>query len=286
MGSSFNYKDVEFRRRVINVDSRSRNISNNPQPNPFELRLDDEQNYSDVVYCKLISAIIPATDFNVSEDNNGFSIIDNGVQYDVLLPPCDYDINSLIVELTNQVTPLATTNVYTFSVVCGRLQIEGTGGVLPFQFLFESGPYADKVVPANNNTWRQTVFNRSARNVLGFDIADYTSTGNPIGVILSPNKINLLGEPYLLLNLEQSNTTFEIVTTPNANLKNVFFKLPLSAPRNAFTYLRNDYDSYKSFTPVIKNLKELKITLLKYSGKPYNFQGVDYSFQLEIGTLK
>ena len=286
MGSNFNYKDVEFRRRVINVDSKSRNLCNNLQPNPFELRLDDEQNYSDVVFCKLISAIIPATDFNVNEDNNGFSLIDNGVQFDILLPPCDYDINSLITELTNIVTPLPTTNVYTFTIECGRLRIEGTGGVLPFQFLFQTGPFADRVAPANNDTWKQTIFNRSARSILGFDIADYTSVGNPIGVIFSPNKINLLGEPYLLLNLEQSNSKFDVVTTPNANVENVFFKIPLSAPRNAFTYLRNDYDSYKSFTPVIKNLKELRITLFKYSGKPYNFRGIDYSFQLEIGTLK
>lgn len=286
----FKYQGVEYRRRKINVDSRYRNLFQTPSPNVVSLNLGED--FNDIVVARFTDVQIPATDYNITEYNNKFTLVDDGVEYNIEIDIGDYDTTTLVTWLGTALNSLGATNAYSVSTNCnGKLVIQATGGTLPFQLLFESGPNSDKINNnANGGTWSITEFNGSSRLIMGFDIADYTSTGGPIGEIVSPNKLNLIGENYVLVKVESarggSGNEFDDVYIPDGQGKSVFFKVPLCSPRNAVTFWNNDEDDYKVFSTVLKRIRALKFSLFRFDGNPYNTRGIDWSATLVLGTLK
>lgn len=281
-GARYKDKDIVHEKVILRVDSEDRDVVAYPNANKFIYPIPDG-GIQNVVYMKLIDAEIPVSDYNVNEYNNGFVLVDDGVEYPIELPIGDYDVNKLIVELGNVITPLATTNVYSFSVVNGKLVIEGTGGTLPFELRFAPpAQFADEHTLSNFGTSYITCFNQSARKVLGFDIADYTSVGGPIGVITSPNKIDLTGDKYIGLDL---GLQINAVNSKNESIKDVFYIIPMSSPRNTVNFTFNDYNLSRVMPTPIRDLKEFNIELKTTNIKRlYNLRGLNFSFGLEIGS--
>lgn len=286
----FKYAGVEYRRRKINVDSRYRNLFQTPSPNEVSVNIGED--FNDIAVARFTDVQIPATDYNITEYNNKFTLVDDGVEYNIEIPIGDYDTTTLVTWLGTELNSLGATNAYSISTNNnGQLVIQGVGGTLPFQLLFQTGPNSDVINNnANGGTWSITEFNGSSRLIMGFNIEDYTSTGGPIGEIVSPNKINLSGESYVLVKVEAARggggNEFDDVFIPDGQGKSVFFKVPLCSPRNAVTFWSNDIDDYKVFGTALKRMRALKFSLLRFDGNPYNTRGVDWSATLVFGTLK
>ena len=279
---SYYYRNVEYRKRTINVDSRARDPVNYPNPNNFQIRFGAD-NFQDVLYIKLLDAQIPNTQYNVNENNNGFSLVDNGIIYDVLIPPCNYDLASLIIALNDLLNGISgITNTYTVTESCGKL-VFTSNNVTPFELLFDTGIYSDHIAQTGDCTQYQISINRSARTILGFNIKDYES--NSAGIIYAPNLVDLNGEQYILMELG-TERYIEDVITPNASIRNAFFKIPLTVASGSIESFKNYYEAQTTFTPVIKDMRFLNIQFKTFSGKFYDFEGYNPSFTLEIGTLK
>lgn len=279
------FKNTPHDKRLMNINSNQRDPVKYPEPNNFRITLFSE--IKDILYIKLLDAQIPVSDFNVNEFNNGFVLTDNGVDYPITLPIGDYDSNKLITELTTLLNGLAASNVYTVSIVNGMLRIQGTGGTLPF-FLRYEPPYqfADSIVSASGGISQEIVLNQSARTVMGFDIDSYESVGGPIGEILSPNKINLVTDKLVYLYLSTSDKdSFPLVETLSQGGRDTFYVIPLSSPRNTYTYYENQYSISYIPNPVIRRARGFTIQLRTDDARRlYNTRGLDYCISLEIGS--
>jgi hypothetical protein len=282
-GADYEEESIVYRKRIFAIDSRERDIVKYPNANNFVVRV--EQEPQNVISIKLVDIQIPKTDYNVNEFNNGFVLVDNAVEYPIQLPVGDYDLNELIVQLENQITPLATTNTYSFQVVNGKLVVRGEGGVLPFQLLFAPpAEFADEIVSANGGTKNLICYRQSARAVLGFDIADYTSTtislAPNIGEIVSPYKVDLTGDNYVLLDLGLQETC---VNSQSQEVDGTFYKVPLASPGNAVTFNVNDHRTECIMQTPIVRLRDFHVKLKTFiPERLYNLRGLNYSFTLEI----
>lgn len=277
----FSNKNLYYERRFLNIDSRQRTINKYPNSNNYVINLVDK--YYNVIYCRLMTAEIPNTDYNINENNNKITLVDNGITYNLELPVGDYDEVSLLMELDTIFNGVGASNTYTFTLVDKRLQIDATGGVLPFQLLFATGPFSDKIANAGDGT-TMVVKGGDARTVLGFNIFDYTSGPGDPSILLGPNKINISCPKYIMLDL---GPKFRKIDAIDGVTRDKFYKIQLNVPCNECVFLTENQSSkrIKTFDPPIPSLEQLHVKFITYDGPLYNFRGYDNSFTLEIGIL-
>lgn len=268
------------RLNVIRSNTRNQTFAN---PNKFSVQFN--QPYKNVIYVKLISADIPKTDFNVNESNNGFVLTDDGTDYPIELPIGDYDSAKLITELTTSLNALGATNAYTVGIDNGMLSVEGTGGVLPFMLKFSSpAQFADEYVNSNGGTNTEIMYNQSARIIMGFNIADYTSVGGPIGIITSPNKIDLSGENNVYICIKTDGySEFNYLDSINQNINDCFYLVPLQSSSNTISFFTNNYDHSNIFESPLKKVQKIFIELRTEKNRLYNTRGVDWGMAIEFG---
>jgi len=277
----FSNKAMYFERHFINIDSRQRSINKYTNSNNYVINLVDK--YYNVIYCRLMTAEIPNTDFNITEHNNHITFVDNGVTYNITIPVGDYDSARLLTELDTAFNAAGATNTYSFTLVDQRLQIEATGGVLPFQLLFATGQYSDRIADAGDGT-TMVVRGSDARIVMGFNIADYTSGPGDPSVLLSPNKINIDCPRYIMLDLGRDFTKVEAI---DGVTRDKFYKIQMNVPCNDCVFLTENQSQkrVKVFDPPIPLVNQFHIKFYTYDGYLYNFRGFENSFTLEIGVL-
>jgi hypothetical protein len=277
----YSNKALYFKRHFINIDSRQRSINKYPNSNNFVIDLVDK--YYNVIYCKLLTAEVPNTDFNINEYNNRITLVDNGVTYNLALPIGDYDDARLLTELATLFNTSGASNTYTFTLVDQRLRISATGGVLPFQLLFATGPYSDRIADAGYGT-TMVVRGTDARIVMGFNIEDYTSGPGDPSILLSPNKIDINCPSYIMLDLGRDFMKVEAI---DGVTRDKFYKIQLDVPCNDRVFLTENKAEkrVKVFDPPIPVVNKLNVKYYTYYGPLFNFRGYENSFTLEIGTL-
>lgn len=291
----FKFTSDSQRLRKINLDSRYRNLQQNP--NPYDVIFPLGEDINNITILRTIDVQVPATDYNITEYDNKFTVRDNGVDYNVVIPPGDYDSVRLVTVLNqlfaDDVTGAGATNTYSVSINAdGMLVVEGAGGTLPFRLLYATGANSDVIMNTNGDTWKVTQFNGSARIIMGFNIADYVSAVDPVTLvhtITSPNKVNLDGQTYVLLALNpvgNESDSMNNVETANGNVKPVYMKVPLNTPNNAVGYWYNFVQEFQKIHPAITRIRRIQARLLRFDGNPYNTRGIDWSMTLELGTLQ
>lgn len=279
----YKYKDILYERIYVNVDSRQRSVNKYPESNSF--RLNNSDKYTNVIYAKLLTAETPNTDYNVNEYNNHITFIDDGTTYTVELPIGDYTLNDLKVQLDLAINSVGASNTYTFDIQNGKLIITGGGGTLPYQFLFRTGPFSDRIVSSSDFGDTQVVYGTDARTVLGFAIADYTSDVND--QIISPYKVDLAGDSYIMLEFGPSSYKFNKTHALDQITRDKFYKIQLAAPQNTINFLTEDQLEHRTivFPEPIPIVRDWEIKYWTYRGNLYNFRGFDNSFTVEIGVL-
>ena len=240
--------------RII-IDSRVRNIDLYPEPNDYEIILDDDIN--DVISAQLMYTDIPFSSYLINKFYNIIYIEINDIINEIILDIGNYDKNSLLTEIQDKVdTQLgAGTITITYNAKLDKYKFTSSS---VFSIKFKN----------RSNTLAQ---------LLGFSYKkDYTSVNN---VIDTEFRINFNFINYLIMDIEQ----FDLLKSSNEDLNKSFAIIP------KVLLHRNIVDQFvytKKFTPPIARLHKLRIKLYDNLGNKYDFQNQDHQFELVIKSFK
>jgi len=114
----------------------------------------------------------------------------------------------------------------------------------------------------------------------------YTTLIDPSGneLLLRGNSLKLCGTDYILMVIEEFSNIQNIATTKNKRLKNIFAKINFSIQPSRIVY-----DTFVSAPIIFSNkidINSLTVSFYDMFGNPFDFNGLDHSFTLEIITTE
>jgi hypothetical protein len=287
----------------INIDSRQRDPIRDPNSNSYRIYLNTT--YDNVISMQLYHALVAKTDYNIHEYNNIINVAEYAVDgvtvtasYKVTIPIGNYSAGHFAKQIKDSLTAasLASGGSFTFTVsinstdgLTNKLSISSSGNI---KLLFSTGADADKIKTTNltysqKNYIAHTV---SARSSMGFNITDVQNwnTGAPLVLIpiVSPNKINLLGEMYVLMEVKTNsqNDPVDILESNDSENDNKFFKIPFDKEMDFVKSWDIEHTMVKYYNEPTK-LTYLDIRFLTFDGNLYNFRGIDNSIVIKITTF-
>lgn len=127
----------------------------------------------------------------------------------------------------------------------------------------------------------------SARAILGFNWEDYCSVtmgGNEI--VVAPNRMDVCGERYLLLKLDQNTRDVSVVNS-YYNTPDTFAKLPRYPELCGISYFKENEDAKyeRLFYPPVNKMEYVDVKYLTGRGETYNFRGLENSFTLRFQSI-
>jgi hypothetical protein len=187
--------------RVIRVEINSidRNYSKFPLSSEFSWEFPFP--VKEVKEVRLIGGTIPVPYLNIDEGWNKFTFSEGSTQSTITIPVGFYTVYSLITVLQGLLNSTGVGNVYTVSQdpQSGKIIITATGANT-FYFLFATGSYKDTIDMHTNSV--QGI--GCPARLLGFGVADYTSSNGIIAATRAPNLWYSLERTYLYLNFDSS----------------------------------------------------------------------------------
>jgi hypothetical protein len=250
--------DNEKITRLI-VDSRVRNVELYPNPNDYELLLDDDIN--DVVSAELIYSQFYMNGYLIDSYFNTLHVEYDGTVYPVTLSLGNYNVTELKDELESKFDSVLGAGVMqvTYSTKLDKYIFTKTGGG-GAQFKFKFKGYANNLAL-----------------LLGFcDKKDYESVDS---VITAPFRVNFDYNNYLIMDIEQ----FDLLKSSDSELNRTFAVIS----KTMMTMNVADQFHYiKRFTPPIARLPKLRIRIYDKFGNKYDFQNKDHFFELVIKSCK
>jgi hypothetical protein len=251
----FKPENIQKRYFKYIIDSRDRNTILFPNPNKYNLKLDEPM--KDVISVELLVKDFPFNRPLIHSNNNilhtsaGDYTITNG----------NYTGTELASELQTQsgltVTYNSITDKLTFT--------NSTGSAVTLKFLGNSVKYDE-----DNNV--NKYLSNSIGKVIGFDIQDYTINN---GYSLeAPYIVDLRNDNYIVMYMEKAkniysqninaNQSFAIINKHNDSLNG---------------YLHNETIK-KNFNPPIPSLSTLSFKFNDYDGNLYDFQNQNHRMEL------
>lgn len=256
------FLDNNTRFSRIVVDSRVRDKTLFPNPNSYEVPLEDDVN--DVKTAKLIIMDMPMPMYliNTYFQNLYFKI--GTTEYIAPVAIGDYNPSDLATAMT---TALNTQVASTFSVTYdSRLDNYNINATVSFTLQF-----LNKL-----NTLDQ---------LLGFSsLRDYTSipdsnTPSHPNLVKSQYKKNFDYNNYVIMDIDQ----FDVVKSIDRELNKSFAMIP---KRFSSLNIGDEAEIIKSFSPPLGKLVKLRIKLYDKFGNLYDFQNMDHRFELLITSYK
>jgi hypothetical protein len=241
------------------VDSRIRDKDLFPNPNHYDLLLDDDIN--DVVSAQLIYVDMPLNAYTINEYFNTLNFIFDNSSYKIVLDTGNYDATTLLEELNLKFDNLLGVDNIMVSYNRKKDSYSFTS-TKPFSFLF----------PKTGNTLSY---------LLGFrDGTTYTSSQvDNEYVISSEFKLNFNYNNYAIMDIEQ----FDVLKSIDSDLNKSFALIP-----RAYN-IQNiiDLPQYiKRFSPPIGKLAKLRVKIYDRFGNDYDFQNQDHRFEILITSFK
>jgi hypothetical protein len=180
-----------------------------------------------IVYteCGIGNAEIPATFYNTDVTNNVFNYVASSINYNIIIPPGNYNYNTLV----TQMTTLFLANGHTFVFSLNR-----SSNIL--------------TMTLSGVTWNQISVS-SIYNILGFNSNTiYNIVGN---TITFPNLFNLLGQKKL--KIYSSNLAVDSFDSVNTATNNLLCTISVNVPGfdlivysnldGVYSHMRNRYVS-------------------------------------------
>lgn len=267
---------------MVEVTSRDRNYMNLVPSNP--IRFTFARPLKDVRTVELVSGTIPAYPFTIVKGANEFRFQEGSSFFTITIPPSYYTAASLITKLNTLFAAAGLSNTYTWSQdsTTGSSVLTRTAGALDFSFLFFTGPPEDLLDRSCGYFLQQ---NTPALQ-LGFDLADYDSSG---GVITSPYPMDLAtatNRIYLFINLNTSQDLGNIER--GAGRRSPFAVIYLDQERNGYKFLNKETITPASFSlpQPISRLQTLDIEFRDEWYRIVDFNGKDFSLLLQLTTLE
>lgn len=268
---SFKNNNNYVKEYYILIDSRDRNQNDYPNPNDYQIDLND--NYRELLEVKLISSNVPKSQYLINNNNNKLTFIDsNNITHIIQIPIGNYNITELVSQIQTSMNNVGASDTYTVSVnlKTNKITINTTSN---FQLIFNGG------LEKYNNSER-TIYNQnSIGKLLGFLPTDLSGANN----YTSQNQYDLNGPTYILLHIDE----FFNIEGINSSIQNSFAKIPLDTDQNTYKFFKqsNDYNVETLFSPPLAKLSQLNIRFLNYDGSLYDFGGLEHSFLIKIKTL-
>lgn len=266
----FKNMEIIHKNTRIVIDSRDRNTRIHPTPSQYDVELYEE--IEEVTSAKLILADIP---FNQYLIRNGFNDILHVNNKQIRLSEGNYTATTLKTMLTSA---LFDEKIYVhYEESTDKLEFWGKD---PFNFDFLGDIKDDGVT-----TYKQ----RSIAKVIGFDNRTYsssvTASTDPLALgythrLLSPFRINLNENKYIILNIDQ----FSVNSSINTNINKSFALIHKN--ENNLNICTDDLMVTKYFNPPIAKLSKLRLTFKNYDGSLYDFQNQDHRIEILLQSNK
>ena len=266
---------------LLEINSRDRNILSYPKSSQFRIRL--YRPLKDIVKIQIAGGVIPGCLYNINLGWNQFTFQEDGLKWDVTIPPGRYTYESLCAKLASILNSLSgVTNTYKVEIdaTTGLLSLVRTAGGLNFSFLFLTGNIVDFY--DQNNT---LVKINTPAKLLGFGRADYSNSGN---TLTAPNVVDLeflLNRCYLYINHDNTqdiNTIERSVGRQQPHAIIYFDEL-----RNNYKFLNKEtYEPlFSSYPAPLSRVSTLDISFQDEFDRIVDFNGRDFTLLLEIVSL-
>ncbi len=256
--SQFTGDNQKFTRIVI--DSRIRNKDLFPNPNHYEIPLDDDIN--DVIIAQLIYMDMPFPLYTINPNFNTLVFMYNGSSYSVSLDNGNYNASTLTDELNTQMNNLLGSNKIVMEYV-SKTDSFTFRGDNSFTFKFKNQP-------------------KTLSYLLGFrNNQDYTAVSSGGQYKLDAEfKCNFEYNNYVIMDIDQ----FDILKSTDRELNRTFAIIP-KVPYNSQKVI--DMPQYiKRFSPPIGKLNKIRIRLYDRFGNDYDFQNQDHRFEILLTSFK
>lgn len=258
-------KDLEGSRKYTRVviDSKDRNASLFPNPNDYEVTLDDDIN--DVISAQLISADVPLPMYIINEHFCTLHVRVGGSLTEVVLDKGDWDAGNntlpfMIEQRLNAVFPSTFKVEYN-----GNLDNYMFMATVPFELDFTTQP-------------------NTLHALLGFKKKVYVSTTSGVAPysnqIVSEYRRNLDFNNYAVLYIDQFD-----LNRSASNVTNRSFAIIPKSPYQ-FLSITDDVKIIKNFTPPIPRLSKIKIRFLDRYGNAYDFQNMDHRLEILFTSFR
>jgi len=204
------------------------------------------------------NAQIPYSFYNINIYNNTLDIIHNSVPYNVILIRGNYNANTLISEITNELLNLGLTDLeITINSITGKLKFNSIGGAV---FSIESTSTLLKVLGFESNTTYNSILN----------------------VIDAPYPLNLLGT--LKLRIASDTLQTNNLDSSVGGSFNILATLPIEAGNFGLIL----YDNISGIQSILDNkyLDGFDIKILDDDNNLINFNNVGWSISLLINLTR
>jgi hypothetical protein len=252
----------KYSRQVVSLNSADRIDYANTTPNDYTVYL--KTPLLNVCAIRLISTIVPNTQYVINATNNYIDFIDNNTAttYAVVIPPGTYTAT----ELANQINsimntavgaPFGTIFTATYITYFQKMRIDRIDG-FTFTLLFGTGlNIAKSVAP-----------------ILGFN-----AVNKGPGISFSGDvPVSLMGEPYIYLCIK------DVGTLVNEKFKDVFARILFSVPPKSISY-----DSFASNAKIYRSpltkVDRFDVRFITEAGLAYDFNHFENTLILEVYTL-
>ena len=257
----------------IVIDSRDRNYDIYPNPNNYQVEFDNVLRA--VTSIELISAEIPAVQYNINSNNNILHIDETGTTLQAEIEIGQYDdIDDLRAAIQTALNTVSSNYTVTVSTITRKFTI--TNGSTNFELLFEG----DSEVFVQGQT-RTKYLENSIGPIIGFSRTDLSGAATYTG----DNQYNLSGENYVLLYIKELENLESV--SGNSTIHDTFTKINLDSETSNVKFYRHmdEYISRVSFTPPMASIGQMIIKFYNYDGSLYDFSGRDHSLYFKITTF-
>lgn len=244
-------KNQRITRMVI--DSRIRDKTLFPNPNSYEIKLDDDIN--DVVSCKLICMDVPFSTYLINNIHRNINLKIGSTKYVATLTIGDYTKTALATEIQNSMNSAVGSAVFTvtYNTLLDNYRFQG---ISSFTLDFTNTP--------------------GMASLLGFNTISYDSSSN---IIISPYRMNMDYNSYIIMDIDQ----FDTIKSIDRDLNKSFAILPKQYNN---LNISDKYKITKYFNPIIPKLMKIRVNMYDKYGNPYDFAGLDHRFELSLTSFK
>lgn len=249
------YDEKRYTRVVI--DSKDRDLTTYPSPTKYAIPLHDD--IEDVVNAQLVSSDIPLSGYIVNAFHNTIPFKIGTTNYTAILDVGDYTASELAAEIQAKMNAAAGSSVFTVTHSTKTGKLIFTHSSTNFSLMFNT---------TNAN---------SMSRILGFlPNKTYNSASN---TITAPAKLNLNYFRYVVMSIDQFTNNHSVSSVLNKSFAIIFdsqSQINTNDPRNII----------KTFTPPISRLSRLIVSFEDRDGNPYDFNGVDHTFEIVFTSYK
>lgn len=254
-----------YKTKDVVIDSSDRNTGLFPDPQAYEIQLDEE--IQDVTSLELVGADVPFPEYLVNQRNKVFQCrLNGGASEAVVLAAGDYDAVNLAAEVQgalNAISPNAFSVRYIARTDAYQIACRS-----PFSLKFPQGVAS----PA-----------RLLGHPAGVEIAaQFDASVDPIFThhVTSKYRRDFQADRYLVLHIEPAYAKYN---PQNTAINKSFAIVPVNIDS---MNVRSKNAHIKRFNPPVMKFSKIKVRFVTRDNQPYNFHGRDHRLELRFTSIR